>query len=195
MIRVALLLISLLTPLPALAHNVIADVYATGTDIEGEIGFSDGTMSANELVEVFNETGQKIGETITDADGFFVFTPTQPVTHVFRANLGAGHIAQAQISTTEVARIIGKTADPTPSATPASDATPPRDTQLAGLSDKSRAEIATMLRDELRPIRQELTAYKNKTNFQSVLGGLGYIFGLFGLGFYLMARRKIKDNT
>ena len=48
-----------------------------------------------------------------------------------------------------------------------------------------------MLRNELRPLRQELTAYKNKSDFQSVLGGIGYIFGLFGLGFYIAARRKM----
>ena len=60
------------------------------------------------------------------------------------------------------------------------------------LSDQTRAELATMIRTELRPIRQELTAFKNKSDIQSVLGGIGYIFGLFGLGFYIAARRKLE---
>lgn len=62
----------------------------SGDAIEGEIGLSNGAMAPDTLVEVFNDAGAKIGEARTDADGFFTFTPTEPVALVFRANLGRG---------------------------------------------------------------------------------------------------------
>lgn len=192
MIRSLVLALALVAPLPALAHNVISSVFPSGSDIEGEVGFSNGDMAADLVLEVFDEAGNKLGETQTDADGFFLFTPTQPVTHIFRGDLGAGHVAEAMMDATEVARLLGQSpvalsAPQTGEATTASTA--------AALSDQSRAELATMIRNELRPLRQELTAFKNKSNFQSVLGGIGYIFGLFGLGFYIAARRKMGSDT
>ncbi|KIC21817.1 hypothetical protein [Leisingera sp. ANG-Vp] len=190
MIRSCVLILALLAPLPALAHNVISSVFPSGSDIEGEVGFSNGDMAADLLIEVFDGAGAKLGETKTDADGFFLFTPAAPVTHVFRGDLGAGHVAEMTMEAAEVAAIMGES----PVETAASPAAPSA-AASAGLSDQSRAELARMLRTELRPLRQELTAFKNKSDFQSVLGGIGYIFGLFGLGFYIAARRKIGGSA
>lgn len=176
--------------LPALAHNVIASVFPSGSDIEGEVGFSNGDMAADLLIEVYDAAGNKLGETRTDPDGFFIFTPDAPVTHVFRGDLGAGHVAEIRMDATEVATLLGVSATEAAPASTAAVSAP--STANGGLSDKSRAELARMIRDELRPLRRELTSFKNKSNFQSVLGGIGYIFGLFGLGFYLAAQRRLK---
>ncbi|KIC09384.1 cobalt ABC transporter permease [Leisingera sp. ANG-M1] len=191
MIRACVLFLALLAPLPALAHNVISSVFPSGSDIEGEVGFSNGDMAADLLIEVFDAAGAKLGETRTDADGFFLFTPASPVTHVFRGDLGAGHVAEIRMEAAEVAQIMGES--PIETAPAATGTTAPA--AAAGLSDQSRAELARMLRTELRPLRQELTAFKNKSDFQSILGGIGYIFGLFGLGFYIAARRKIGSSA
>ncbi|EBA17376.1 hypothetical protein RSK20926_06557 [Roseobacter sp. SK209-2-6] len=191
MIRSCLVALVLLAPLPALAHNVISSVFPSGSDIEGEVGFSNGDMATDLLIEVFDTDGTKLGETKTDTDGFFLFTPSKPVTHVFRGDLGAGHEAEIVMEAAEVAEILGvEPIEQAPATTSAAAAT-----DASGLSDQARAELAKMLRTELRPLRQELTAFKNKSNFQSVLGGIGYILGLFGLGFYLAARRKIGNDT
>ncbi|GHF03560.1 hypothetical protein GCM10016455_26100 [Aliiroseovarius zhejiangensis] len=196
MIRILLLLVTVLAPLPALAHNVIASVFPSGDAIEGEVGFSSGDMAADLVIEVFDNNGNKLGETRTDADGFFLFTPSQPITHIFRGNLGAGHVAEAIMPAAEVAGILGETAAAdSAGASVLAGTIGSMAPQMPGLSDDTRAELAKMLRDELRPIRQELSAYKNKSDFQSVLGGIGYIFGLFGLGFYIAARRKLGGKT
>jgi nickel transport protein len=52
--------------------------------------------------------------------------------------------------------------------------------------------IAEAVRREIKPLRKELTAYKEKNDMQSILGGLGYICGIFGLAFFLYARRGAK---
>lgn len=189
--RSCLLILVLLAPLPALAHNVISAVFPSGSDIEGEVGFSNGEMASDLLIEVFDAAGAKLGETRTDVDGFFLYTPTAPVTHVFRGDLGAGHVAEVTMEAAEVAAILGEAPVEIAASAAVTAAAP---VPATGLSEQSRAEIAKMLRTELRPLRQELTAYKNKSDFQSVLGGIGYIFGLFGLGFYIAARRKIGSQ-
>ncbi|OED46996.1 cobalt ABC transporter permease [Rhodobacteraceae bacterium (ex Bugula neritina AB1)] len=194
MIRFCVLVVALLAPLPALAHNVISSVFPSGSDIEGEVGFSNGEMAPDLLIEVFDEAGGKLGDATTDADGFFLFTPSEPVTHIFRGDLGAGHVAEAVMDAAEVAEILGQSLGTAPPTT-AGVAAVPSAAIAAGLSDQARTELAAMLRTELRPLRQELTAFKNKSNFQSVLGGIGYILGLFGLGFYIAARRKIGSGT
>jgi nickel transport protein len=50
------------------------------------------------------------------------------------------------------------------------------------------------VRDELRPLRREITAYKEKNDLQSILGGIGYIFGFFGIAYYIAARR-LRDKA
>jgi len=54
------------------AHKIIASVFPSGANVEGEIGFSNGDMAANTLVEVFDPQGNKIDEVKTDGDGFFI---------------------------------------------------------------------------------------------------------------------------
>ncbi|GGF81374.1 nickel transport protein [Mameliella alba] len=191
MIRLALLLCLLALPVPALAHKVIAAVFPSGSAIEGEIGFSNGDMATDQPVEVYGPDGTLLGETVTDADGFFIYTPTEPVAHTFRSDLGAGHLANVTMPAEEVARILGVAA-PEPAA-PA-PTTAPAAPGLA-LSDADRAEIARIVRDEMRPLRREIAAYREKNDLQTILGGMGYILGLFGLGFYIAARRQLKSQA
>lgn len=200
MIRVLFMITALfLTPMAASAHNVIASVFPSGTDIEGEIGFSNGDMAQDLLVEVFDEAGTKLGETTTDQDGFFIYTPTQPVTHIFRGDLGAGHVAEVVMDGAEVAEIMGEVTNASAAAGTAAasvlSGTPEKMVAMqAGITDEARSELATMIRNELRPLRKEITALKNEANFQSILGGVGYIFGLFGVVFYVAARRKLAQK-
>ena len=177
-----------LAPLPALAHKVIASVFPSGEAIEGEIGFSSGDMAAHQEVIVIGPDGAELGRTVTDEDGFFVFTPVQPVAHVFRADLGAGHVAEAVMPAGEVAAILGVGVPEEAVSVSAAAAT--QGAPLAALSGEERQAIAETVRNELRPLRREIAAYREHNDLQTILGGIGYIAGLFGLGFYLAARRR-----
>lgn len=169
---------------PAWAHKVVMDVYASGAVVEGELGFSDGTMAQDIVVEVLGANGEKVGETKTNADGVFTFKPTAKMPLDFRANLGAGHVGTARISADDLPPI-----DDAASAAPAANATSGIDTaQLAAL-------IGEQVRREVKPLRQEIFDYKEKNDIQTILGGLGYILGLFGIGFYVAALRKTKREA
>lgn len=185
--QIVLILALVCAPLPALAHKVIAGVFASGDAIEGEVGFSNGTMASDTEIIVTGPDGAELGRAITDADGFFLFTPTQPVAHRFFADLGAGHVADVTMSAKDVAKIMGVDAPAAPTApTPA-----PTAPTLTSLSDEDRQAIARIMRDEMRPLRREIAAYREQNDLQTILGGIGYIIGLFGLGFYIAARRKL----
>lgn len=182
------------------AHRVLASVFPSGGAIEGEIGFSNGKMAVGETVIITGPDGEVLGEVITDEEGFFVFTPTEPVAHTFHADLGAGHVARVTMSAEEVARVIGvgvATPTPTPGATAQGATSQPLEVDAlplpgCGSSEAQRALIAEIVRDELRPLRREITALREHHGLQSILGGIGYILGIFGVGFYVAARRRFN---
>lgn len=184
---------------PALAHKVILSAYAAGDVIEGELGFSNGDMAVDTVVQVFDPDGNTLGETRTDADGFFVFTPTRAVPHVFKADLGAGHVAAVTLAVDDLPASVtrGAGAVSEASLTAAPGAIPSDGTVLpvAALPPDLREMIAEAVRNEMRPLRQEIIAYKEKNDLQTVLGGIGYILGLFGLAFFLLARRQRRPGA
>ncbi|WP_370050046.1 MULTISPECIES: cobalt ABC transporter permease [Salipiger] len=182
-------------PLPVLAHKVIAGVFPSGDAIEGELGFSNGDMAAGTEIVVTGPDGAELGRTITDEDGFFLFVPTAPVAHTFRADLGAGHVAEVTMPAEEMAGILAAAApaapEAEPPAAPAPDADADADASMAPLAETQRRAIAEAVRNEVRPLRREIAAYREHNDLQTILGGIGYIVGLFGLGFYLAARRRL----
>lgn len=180
---------ALAAPGPAQAHKVIAAVFAAGGQIEGEIGFSNGDMAVAATVQVTDPAGRALGTTRTDAEGRFTFTPTEPVAHLFRADLGAGHVASITLPAADVARILDRAGATVPMAVPAGA---PTAAAVPAAAPMAEAEaMAAILRDELRPLRQEIAALKERNGLQQILGGIGYIAGLCGLGFYLAARRRL----
>lgn len=181
---------------PAQAHKIIASVFPSGANVEGEIGFSNGDMAANTLVEVFDHQGNKLDEVRTDKDGFFVYQPSRKVDLVFRADLGAGHIAEVRFDISELSDLDAPAGDGTVVSN-AGVQTPQQDALVAGDGVPLEAQkelIASVVRDELRPLRREISAYKEKNDLQSILGGIGYIFGFFGIAYYIAARR-LKDKA
>ena len=54
--------------------------------------------------------------------------------------------------------------------------------------------IAKAVQRQVRPLRKELTAYREKKNLQDILGGIGYICGIFGLAFFYYARRSRREK-
>lgn len=174
------------------AHKVIASVYPAGDTIEGEVGFSNGDMASGKVVEVFDPSGAKLGEATTDDNGLFVFKPTVAVAHIFRADLGAGHVAIAEVAAADLPRGLQKgPGAPRAAATGAAEGGAKPAAAGAGAGT---AEIAAMIRAEIKPLRKEIAAYKEKNDLQSILGGIGYILGLAGIGFYVAARRRLKDG-
>lgn len=191
--KVILLLLALLTT-PAFAHNIIGGVYAIGDLIEGEVGFSDGEMApAGVTVTVTDAQGNPLGQTVTEEEGLFSFQAQRKIDHHFVIDLGAGHVLETQLPAGEL-----------PDSLPGGDQPPAQGTSTpAGngnvtLSGTDAAALQLLIEravsKQVVPLRKELQAYKEKAGLQDILGGIGYIFGLCGIGMWLRQRQQQKQG-
>ena len=180
------LLLSVFAINGAMAHKVITSVYAVDDIVEGEIGFSNGKMAENVLVEIFGENGEKLGEATTDEEGFFTFRPTLRQALSFRADLSAGHIAQATLEADELPE--GLAAVDGSAASSVSGSQEPVSKALAA-AGAAGANLKGLER-EIRNLRKDLAAFKEEKRMQDILGGIGFILGIFGIVAFFMSRRK-----
>lgn len=183
--------VSLMCVNVALAHNVVGGVYAIGTTIEGEAGFSNGDMAkAGTPVLITDVAGQTIAEVLTDEEGFFVFEATQRIDHHFKLDMSSGHMLEMILPADELpASLPGGT----PIASVQSNLTTPASgsaLDAAALQQMVEKAVAK----QVIPLRKELAAYKEKAGLQDLLGGIGYIFGLVGLGIWLRQRKQDKQQ-
>lgn len=180
-----LVTLSCLVSFQVQAHKVVASAWTDGADIEGEAGFSNGDMAlTGTLVEIFKNHSEKIGETKILDDGLFRYTPSEATTYRFFINLGAGHVAEVIVNPDELPENLQQ------STTPVGVGAVTPSTSKIAISSDIATLVAKAVRKEIQPLRKEIASYKEKNNLQSILGGIGYIFGLTGIVFYIAARRK-----
>ena len=189
---VTALLLALAAP-AALAHNVVLSAWSTGDVIEGEVGLSSGDLAApGTVVRVLGPAGEELGTTTVDADGLFRFEPSAAVPHRFVADLGQGHVAAATLGVDELPVALAAAADAAPgtarAATPAATAA----TATAEAIDAAALEtlVAAAVQRELAPLKRQLAAREREADLQAVIGGIGYICGIFGVLFFVYARRR-----
>ncbi len=191
--KVMLLLLALLAA-PAFAHNIVGGVYAIGDLIEGEVGFSNGDMAHAGLVVIITDAqGNKLGETVVEDEGLFSYQAQQRIDHHFTIDLGAGHVMNTMLP-----------ADELPDSLPGGDQQPAKATSTpagngnVALSGADAAALQQMIErsvsKQIVPLRKELQAYKEKAGLQDILGGIGYIFGLCGVGMWLRQRKQQKQG-
>lgn len=220
-VRAALIAVCAL-PMPLSAHGIIASAYATGQVIEGEIGLSNGAMAKGVTVTVAAPDGADLGQVVTDEEGFFTFRPSRAVDHIFRADMGAGHVAIFLMQKSDLPRHLreggggggGGDADAAGSAgvawsgalggsvggsavgsAAAGGAANGASLMPAAGAGMDGEALAALLQDELRPLKREVAALGQERRMQDILGGLGYIAGLFGVAFYIAARRKLGQGA
>lgn len=189
---IIVLLLALLAA-PAFAHNIIGGVYAIGDLIEGEVGFSDGEMGqAGVPVIITDAQGNKLGETVVEEEGLFSFQAQQKIDHHFTVDLGAGHVLNTMLPAEELPDSLPGGDQQSVSAT----STPAGNGNVA-LSGADAAALQQMIEravsKQIVPLRKELQAYKEKSGLQDILGGIGYIFGLCGIGIWLRQRKLQKQ--
>jgi len=180
-------LVLLLLWLPqGLAHRLTMSAWAAGDAVVGEVRLSSGEPApAGTMVEVYGPDRDLLAETPLNATGQFHFTPTQRLTYTFRADLGAGHAAAVTLTPAELPELSEVTE---PAAASAAAALPHSPDQIQ--ADRLEAVIKTAVQREILPLRRDLERLQERTGWRDIIGGLGYVAGVFGLLFFLYGRRR-----
>ncbi len=180
--KVLLILVLTLIPLSVLAHKISAFIDLEGNTVNVSSFFSDGTPVKGGEVEVF-KGGKLILKGKTDKNGEFTFKVPQKGKYKVVVIAELGHRAEAEFTVGETEkgnREVGKKGK----------------VNSEGGVKISETELRKAVREELKPIRQELLQIEenlSKPNLSEVIGGIGWILGIFG-GAVLLSRRKGERN-
>lgn len=176
-----LLVTLLLLAPPAQAHKLKVFATAEGSDIIGTTYFSGGDRAMEISGVVTGPDGSVAGKITTDRDGVFRFTATSRMDHTITMDAGDGHMASTVLPATELPPSLPVGQVGVAAAAP-HVATVPANTEAEAVE----AAVAR----QIRPLRQQLDAYEDKIRLHDILGGIGTIFGLFGIAAWISARRR-----
>ena len=181
------------------AHKVILFAYVAGDTIHTESYFSGGRKAQNSLIEVFNNNGKKLLKGRTDKNGQFSFPVPEKADITIVLNASMGHRAEFKIPAAEIPPrdAIRNEKKPQnivrePQAVVADKNHPDNTAGKYELEpDDVRAIVNEALDQRLKPVMDAIIdALPRGPSVTEVIGGIGYIFGLFGVYMYFMARKE-----
>jgi nickel transport protein len=188
---------------PARAHKVSIFAWVENGTVYTESKFSGGRAPKDSPVIVYDLSGKKLLDGVTDDDGRFSFPAPKAPGIKIALSAGQGHLAEWTVSAEELAEAMGATPltpetkpSPVKESGAANADSPGQPAALAAtdgptIDDIRRAvgePIASelqALRGEVRRLRQEMDPGPGVTD---ILGGIGYIIGLVGIGAYFKNR-------
>lgn len=164
------------------AHRVNLFVSVEGDTVHAEGYFPDGGACKDCLVEVLElGSGKKLLEGATDAEGTFSFKLPGKGPLKVVLNAGMGHRDEYILREPE-------TGPSSPEASTAESA--PEEIKIPGSGLQAFDEV---LDRKLTPIDQRLIKIEQRLSrpgMAEVIGGIGYIVGIFGILFYLKGRGR-----
>lgn len=203
---ILLVLIAAALATPALAHRMLVFAFTEGDTIRVESKFVPDTPVRQGKVRVLDhKTGRELLTGKTDDQGNFSFqVPAEAASEkmdlkiVVESSLGhqgdwllkAGSYLTG--ASPDKSPEPARTEAPAPAAAPAPKAP---GTQTAKLDQQTlEAALQKTLERELAPIKEKLTELTvRRTSLTDIIGGLGYIMGLFGLWAYMQSKKR-KDS-
>lgn len=172
------------TAATAQAHKLNLFSYVEGDQVFVEGYFADGKKAKESKVTVHGPDQKVLLEGVTNVEGAFSFKAPQQTNLLITLNAGLGHqteylLTQAELTGVESAE--SATSGETPSSS-AGTGVPLDDAHL-------RRIVRHAVAEGIKPLARELAEYKNKASLSSIIGGIGYIFGILGIVAYMKARK------
>lgn len=203
---------------PAHAHKVILFAAVQGRTVTGEVYYQGGSPARDVTVTVTTPDGETLGTLTTDADGKFIYRPDARQSLHIIADAGMGHHAEYVVRKEELpqdlpesraagnadtksdaaddARIPAATSghghDPNGAVhTHEHEATAhSHDPAELGHAHRSDEVGHAAVEQQVAALRRDLDRWRARLRLQDILGGIGYILGIFGLWAYVVARRR-----
>ncbi len=187
------------------AHKVNMFAYVEGSKVMMEGYFADGNKPVNCEVIVTNPDKKVLVKGLTDQDGKFSFDVPEITDLRIILNAGMGHRAEFVISRSELAGMsplstagVIEAADSKSTATePDSESGPEAaPEEISEITvNASEAAIRKAVADANIPLMRSIEELKEDANFSNIIGGIGFIFGIVGLLFYIKARKMLAATS
>ncbi|RTR33646.1 hypothetical protein [Shewanella atlantica] len=177
------ILISLCLTNTAQAHRTKVFAWVDGTNLAGEVYFGGGERAKGAKVDLLVDK-HLVASTDANEVGEFIFHNLEARDYQVSANAGQGHVATFAIAGSEFPEFVLSGSESTESRLRKPEI------ELADKnSDSCEVLYEAAMKKAIQPLRNQLDQYEANIRWHDVLGGMGYIFGLFGLWSLMRARR------
>ncbi len=196
LILISIFLIIIMINVPVFAHKVNIFAYVEGDKVYTESYFNDGKKCIDSKIEVFDNQGNKLLEGLTDKEGMisFAFPPEDAIDGdlTIVLNAGMGHRAEYIIRADELISSIGligeKFEEPKEPVSVTSPETSSVDLkEIQSLIENTLDEKLEQIMKEMREIKK---SQEDKISLTEIIGGIGYIIGIFGVVAYFLSRKR-----
>lgn len=192
-----MLIVTLTFVSAAHAHKVNMFAYVEGDSIFIEGYFADGKKAAQSQVTLMDSSGRTLATAVTDAEGQLTLPVATKDNLRIVLNAGMGHQTEYTIFANELAGASDTppavTSD-TPGPAIASDVPATADAApMSGTLPTDAALEAAVERavgQAIKPLMRTISEMREEKELGAIVGGIGYIFGILGIFFYLKARRS-----
>lgn len=201
-------LIIIMMDVSVFAHKVNIFAYVEGEKIYTESYFNDGKKCIDSKIEVFDNQGNKLLEGLTDKEGEFSFeVPSENGNLKIVLTASMGHRAEYTIRTDELRDTMGSIEESI--ERPISSEKRDESSLTEMISEEKEAispeisslnlnEIRSLIEDaldeKLKPIMRDVREIKksqeDKISPTDIIGGIGYIIGIFGIIAYFLSRKR-----
>ncbi|HAY20604.1 MAG TPA: hypothetical protein DCY27_00215 [Desulfobacterales bacterium] len=181
----------------ALAHRVLIYAYAEGDTIYTESKFvPDSPVRQGKILVMDKKTGSTLLTGQTDDQGKFAFKiPPEAIAEKLDLGIvvdaGMGHQGEWLLKAGSYLAGVQPAAasEPTPADVSTAPGTKAGPVDLPALE----AVLNRALERQLGPINEKLTELTcHRTTPTDIIGGIGYILGIFGLAAYFLSKKKPK---
>ncbi|RUM88680.1 MAG: hypothetical protein DSZ25_01785 [Thermovibrio sp.] len=151
--------------------------------------FSDGTPAKNAKVTVYDSNGKVVLMGKTDKEGEFDFKIEKPGKYKVVVNAELGHRA---VTTFQIGNLTNENSNSQETSGEE------KEQKTEAVSNISEREIRKVIREELRPIHRELLKIEERESsisYKDVIGGLGWIIGIFGAFMFGYCVRRKNGNA
>ena len=193
LILIFIFLIIIIMDVSVFAHKVNIFAYVEGDKVYTESYFSDGKKCVESKIEVFDNQGNKQLEGLTDEEGMFSFKI--PLKDVIDGDLkiiltaSMGHRAEYIIRADELGDVSGlieeKIEEPVSAVSPEISSVDLKEIQSL-IEDTLDEKLKPIIR-EMREIRK---SQEDRISPTEIIGGIGYIIGIFGIIAYFLSRKR-----
>lgn len=168
---------------PAAAHRLKVFATVVGGSVEGRAYFVGGGAAGNVAAVLEDSAGTVVAEGRTGGDGRFALDAPSREDLVVVVDALDGHVARFAIPADRLP-------DTLPSAPMAAAAAVPPAPDAAPVATPALdAAVEAAVARQIAPLAEQIDALEASVRLRDVIGGLGYIAGIFGLLAFLKARR------